>query len=119
MRSLALVLLLASSAIAQRPQLVFTGTWTATAGPNNVLRGSWSAQTLDSTPNAANGSWLLFDDSRRPVLQGTWSAEKLPKGWSGRWSARIQASAAARGAGAAAGATSGFGSSITGTWTAA
>jgi len=39
---------------------------------------------------SALGSWTLLSESDRIILEGTWSARKLPSGWQGTWTARIQ-----------------------------
>jgi hypothetical protein len=88
-RTLALTLLL-SCALAQPSPPVLRGTWTATAGPKQIFRGKWSAQTLPDTPNAARGSWALLNSADQIVAEGTWSAEKSARGWQGTWSARVQ-----------------------------
>ena len=88
--SLAVILLLASCAVAQQPPPVLRGSWIAASGPNRVLRGRWSAQVLADTKNAAHGSWTLLNHGDQIVLEGTWSARKSSRGWQGTWSARIQ-----------------------------
>ena len=63
----------------------------ATAGPSaaQVMRRSWSAETLSGTLNTARGSWTLLNTSNEVVLEGTWSAAKSSSGgWQGTWSAR-------------------------------
>src|SRR4029077_7460585 len=68
---------------------VFHGTWTATAGPTQVLRGTWSGQTIPKSPDMAQGSWTLLNEAGEILLQGTWSAQKKGQGWRGAWTARI------------------------------
>src|SRR4029450_9623621 len=83
--------LLSLVATGQESSPVHRGTWTATAGPSTqVMRGSRSAETLSSTPNAARGSWALRKASNEVVLEGTWSAAKSSSaGWQGTWSASV------------------------------
>jgi hypothetical protein len=91
----AIVLLFVSCALAQHAAPVFQGDWTATlgppqtAGPAQTFRGTWAGQTLSGRPNSAHGSWGLFNDTCRLVLQGTWSAQKTAGGWHGTWTSRI------------------------------
>ncbi len=73
--------------LAQETPGVLHGTWTATAGPAQVFRGSWSAEISARTPNAAQGSWTLLNDSGEVTLSGTWSAKKTHASWQGTWSA--------------------------------
>jgi hypothetical protein len=65
------------------------GTWTASVGPTPAFHGTWTADLQAQTPNTATGSWTLLDASNRVVAQGTWSALKSPRTWSGTWSARV------------------------------
>ena len=81
-------LILSSYALAQDASPVLVGSWTATAGPNQILRGGWSAQSSLRNPNAARGSWTLLNDAGEILLQGTWSAQKTGQGWRGTWTAR-------------------------------
>ena len=85
---LILALLAGSRALSQERSSVFTGSWTATAGPTQILRGTWSAETSPKTPNAARGSWTLLNDAGEIQLRGTWSAQKSGQGWQGSWAAR-------------------------------
>jgi hypothetical protein len=86
--SLVVALLFCSCALAQQAAPEFRGTWTATVGPTEVLRGNWTAQTLARRPNAARGSWTLLSEASQVLLEGTWSAQKTGPGWQGRWTAR-------------------------------
>ena len=86
--SLIFGLILSSCALAQEPSPVLVGSWTATAGPNQIFRGTWSAQTSLHNPNAALGSWTLLNESGEVVLEGTWSAQKTGRRWQGTWTAR-------------------------------
>jgi len=88
-----LIVLLIPSALSQdrtkQPELpAWRGTWAATAVAAHSFRGHWSAQLLPGTHNAAHGSWTLVNDANQIVLEGTWSAQKSPRGWLGTWSAR-------------------------------
>jgi hypothetical protein len=86
---LTVTLLLASCAVAQQAPRTLRGNWSATAGPNQVLRGRWLARVLPDTPNTARGSWTLLNKRNQVVLQGTWAARKSARGWYGTWAARI------------------------------
>ena len=57
-------------------------------GPARVLRGRWAGQAFADRPNSAQGSWTLLSDAGRTILEGTWAAEKTPRGWQGSWTAR-------------------------------
>ena len=98
---LIVALLLSSSALAQQAPTVFRGSWTATAGPSQVLRGTWAGQASAQNRNSAQGSWTLLGEAGQIVLEGTWSAQKTSHGWQGSWTARVQR-----------------GRSFSGTWTA-
>ena len=87
-QSLLMTLTLVCCALAQETPGVLYGTWTATAGPSQVLRGLWSAAISARTPNTAQGSWTLLNDSGEVALSGTWSAKKTHSSWQGTWSAR-------------------------------
>jgi hypothetical protein len=86
--SLVLALFLSCCALAQQPSAAFIGTWTASTGPNQFFHGTWSGESSPNRPNAARGSWALFNESNEIVLQGTWSAQKTGQGWEGTWTAR-------------------------------
>ena len=86
----AIALFLATGALAQQASPLFRGSWTATAGRSQVLRGSWSGQALARRPNAARGSWTLLTETGQILLEGTWSAQKTRLGWEGTWAARIR-----------------------------
>jgi hypothetical protein len=85
---LLVVLLFAQCIHAQEPGLVWYGMWTATAGPSQTFRGTWSAVSSPRNSNAAQGSWTLLNDSNEVTLQGTWSARKTGSHWQGTWRAR-------------------------------
>lgn len=87
LRWLFVLLILARGAASQDAATVRYGTWTATAGPSQVFRGSWSAETLPHSPNEAQGSWTLVNDANDLVLQGTWSAKRTGPHWHGTWRA--------------------------------
>ena len=106
---LTLVLTLPLLTGVQAEQSVLRGSWAATVGQQRVLQGTWAATIQTATPDAAQGTWTLLDKANRVVLQGTWSAEKSPKGWHGTWAARV---ASPRGAGG----RTASGQSYTGTW---
>jgi hypothetical protein len=87
-----------SAPLAQSPSATVRGGWSATAGPNQILQGTWTAELTADNPNTAQGSWTLLSGSNQVTAQGTWSAVKTPKEWSGTWQARVvtQAGATAR-----------------------
>jgi len=74
---------------AQSPSTAIRGTWSAAAGPNQVFQGTWTAEPPSSDPNVAEGSWTLLNRSNQVVAQGTWSAVKTARVWSGSWQARV------------------------------
>jgi hypothetical protein len=86
--SLFVALLLVSCALAQKAPSGFHGSWTATAGPNQIFRGTWTGRTLPGKPNVAQGSWTLLSDTGQIILEGTWSALKSSVAWHGTWTAR-------------------------------
>ena len=75
-------------ALAQQVSPVLLGSWTATASPNQIFRGTWSAQVSLRSPNRAIGSWTLVNDAGDVLLEGTWSAQKTGQHWQGTWTAR-------------------------------
>ena len=81
-------LLLVSCAFAQETPSGLHGSWTATAGPNQIFRGTWTGQTLPGKPNVAQGSWTLTSDTGEIILHGTWSVVKNSVAWQGTWTAR-------------------------------
>src|ERR1700740_3219833 len=80
--------LLCFCTLAQQVSPVLLGSWTATAGPNQIFRGTWSAQVSLHSPNRAIGSWTLLNEAGDVLLEGTWSAQKTGKSWQGTWTAR-------------------------------
>jgi hypothetical protein len=86
--SLVFGLILNSCALAQQASPVLLGSWTATAGPNQIFRGTWSAQASLHNSNRAIGSWTLVNEAGDVLLEGTWSAQKTGKSWQGTWTAR-------------------------------
>jgi hypothetical protein len=85
-------LALGATARAAEPATSFTGVWSATNRGGQVFRGAWSADVAVATPDVALGTWTLVDDHGSPVMGGTWSARKQPRGWRGAWSARVATS---------------------------
>src|ERR1700751_6343200 len=81
-------LILCSCTLAQQASPVLLGSWTATATPNQIFRGTWSAQVSLHSPNRAIGSWILLNEAGDVLLEGTWSAQKTGKSWQGTWTAR-------------------------------
>ena len=86
--SLIFGLILCSCALAQEASPVPGGSWTATAGPDQIFRGTWSGQSSSRNPNAARGSWTLLNDAGEILLEGTWSAQKTGQRWQGTLTAR-------------------------------
>src|SRR5260370_40456370 len=87
-RGLLIVLLFTQCALAQETGSVLYGTWTATAGPSQIFRGTWSAEISRRNPNEAQGSWTLVNASGEVMLEGSWSARKMCRQWQGTWRAR-------------------------------
>jgi len=85
---LSVILALCLPAVSQQASPVLQGAFTASAGPG-IFRGKWSARISSRTPNAAAGSWILLNENKDIVLQGTWSAQKSGAGWKGTWRARV------------------------------
>ena len=81
-------LLFTQCALAQEAGGVLYGTWTATAGPAQIFRGTWAAETSRRSPNQSQGSWTLVNDTGEVMLEGTWSARKTGLHWQGTWRAR-------------------------------
>jgi hypothetical protein len=86
--SLIFGLILNSCVLAQQASPVLLGSWTATAGSNQIFRGTWSAQVSLHSPNRAIGSWTLLSEAGDVLLEGTWSAQRTGKSWQGTWTAR-------------------------------
>ena len=81
-------LILGFCALGQQVSPVLLGSWTATASPGQIFRGTWSAQVSLHNPNRAIGSWTLLNEAGEVVLEGTWSAQKAGQHWQGTWTAR-------------------------------
>jgi hypothetical protein len=86
--SVILALILSSCALAQDTSPILAGSWTATAGPNEIFRGTWSGQSSSQDPNAARESWTLLNEAGDILLHGTWSAPRTGRGWQGTWTVR-------------------------------
>jgi hypothetical protein len=86
--SLIFGLILSFCALAQQASPVLLGSWTATASPNQIFRGTWSAQVSLPSPNRTIGSWTLLNEAGDVLLEGTWSAQKTGQHWQGTWTAR-------------------------------
>ena len=86
--SLIFGLILYSCALAQEISPILLGSWTATAGPNQIFRGTWSAQVSLRNPNRALGTWTLLNEAGDVLLEGTWTAQKTGQPWQGTWTAR-------------------------------
>jgi hypothetical protein len=86
--TLIVVLFMVPWAMAQEAPPALHGSWTATAGPNQIFRGTWAGRTLPGKPNLAQGSWTLLSDTGEVILEGTWSTLKDSAAWQGTWTAR-------------------------------
>ena len=75
--------------LAQSAAPAIRGSWSASAGLNQVFQGTWTAESASSDPDAAQGSWTLLNRSNQILAQGTWSAAKTARVWSGSWQARV------------------------------
>jgi hypothetical protein len=75
-------------ALAQEAGGVLYGRWTASSGPSQIFRGTWSAEISRQRRNEAQGSWTLVNDAGEVALEGTWSARKTGSRWTGTWRAR-------------------------------
>jgi hypothetical protein len=76
--SLILGVILCFCTLAQEDSPVLLGSWTATAAPNQIFGGAWSAQASLHNPNRALGSWTLINEAGDVILEGMWSAEIGP-----------------------------------------
>ena len=81
--------------LAQSQPPAIRGSWSATAGPNQVFQGTWTAEPASGDANAAQGSWTLLNRSNQLSAEGTWSAVKTARVWSGTWQARVLAKSGA------------------------
>jgi hypothetical protein len=77
-------LILCFCTLVQEDSPVLLGSWTATAAPNQIFGGTWSAQASLHNPNRALGSWTLINDAGdviRPMkgqsLSGSWTADAI------------------------------------------
>ena len=91
---LATIVFAVGATLAQSPSPTIRGGWSATAGPNQILQGTWTAEPLAGNPDGAQGTWTLLR-SNQIAAQGTWSAVKTAKEWSGSWQARVVTQAGA------------------------
>lgn len=85
---LAVVLLVGCCAWAKKSPKVLRGRWTATDGPGQIFRGTWSAVITSRKPDAAQGYWSMLSASGQILGAGHWSAKKTGHGWQGTWKAR-------------------------------
>jgi hypothetical protein len=85
---LAIVFLVSSCAWAKKSPEVLRGRWTATDGPGQILRGTWSAVVTSRKPDAAQGYWNMLSADGQILGAGRWSAKKTGHGWQGIWKAR-------------------------------
>ena len=86
--SLIFGLILCFCALAQQVSPVLLGSWTATAGPNQIFHGTWSAQVSLRSPNRAIGSWTLLTRLVTCCWKGRGRRRKRAKRWQGTWTAR-------------------------------
>jgi hypothetical protein len=89
LRALLVSLVLVAAAEGQEGTPSLRGTWTATVGTRQAFHGAWSARLETAKPDSASGTWALLNDANQIVLEGTWSAIRTARTWSGSWSARI------------------------------
>ena len=73
----------------QTATTVYQGSWTASAGGERYLRGTWSGQLSGASRNSAQGSWTLISDAGEVLMEGSWSARKAGQAWEGTWTARV------------------------------
>ena len=66
--SLIFGLIVGFCALAQQASPVLLGSWTATTSPNQIFRGTWSAQVSLRSPNRAFGSWTLVNEAGDVLL---------------------------------------------------
>lgn len=85
---LAVVLVVGCCAWAKKSPRVLRGRWTATDGPGQIYRGTWSAVVTSRKPNEAQGYWSLLSSGGQILGAGRWSAKKTGDGWQGTWKAR-------------------------------
>jgi len=52
---LATIVFAVSGALSQSPSPTIRGSWSATAGPNQILQGTWTAELTAANPNGAQG----------------------------------------------------------------
>ena len=78
-----------ATAIQEEASPTWTGTWMASTGGQQYLRGTWSGEVSGPDRNSARGSWTLVGDAGDVVMEGTWSARKTREGWQGTWTARV------------------------------
>ncbi len=92
LRDVRIALLVCASCwvMAQQAKPVYRGEWKGTAGPA-FMHGRWAGQADERDANLALGSWTLQGNGGETVLEGTWSARKLARGWRGTWTARTSA----------------------------
>src|SRR6476469_5457311 len=84
------ILACASWALGQQAKPVYRGEWKGSAGPA-FMHGRWAGQADPQNPDLARGSWTLQGEHGDIVLEGTWSARKLARGWRGTWTAHTAA----------------------------
>src|SRR5262245_21824668 len=94
--SLATIVCLVGVTLAQSTPTI-RGSWSATAAPNRVFQGTWTAEPVPGNPEASRGSWTLLNASNQTVARGTWSAVKSARVWSGTWQARVMTNRGADG----------------------
>src|SRR5262245_27368284 len=70
-------------------QPTLRGGWSATAAPNRVFQGTWTAKPVPGNPEASQGSWTLVNGSNQIVARGAGAAVTTARVWSGTWQARV------------------------------
>lgn len=84
-----MALLVLAWVFAQEPIQPLHGTWIATAGRGQTLRGTWTGSALPEHTDVAEGTWTLAT-AGEIVIRGTWRAEKDSQGWQGHWTAETE-----------------------------
>jgi hypothetical protein len=64
------------------------GSWSASSTRGQNLAGRWTAQAQQDG-GGATGTWTIYDDAGRILMQGGWSASKSSKAWNGAWRATV------------------------------
>ena len=81
-----LAMLVSSAILASAAEV--HGTWGAASTGGQRMTGGWTA-TPHADSGSITGTWSLYDAGGKVVVQGGWSASKLPKTWEGAWRATV------------------------------